>query len=169
MPETKDLILKHPELSDWRDMYQNLWSHAESARYMLWEPSTDEASAEARMQRTIAFQKGKPLWTIYEKKSGQAIGFAGIEPLENGVCQEAGIAIGPAFVGRGYGKQILNALIAYARSELDCHTFWACCREQNTPSRGMILSCGFSFSHAEKMTDPRNGKVYIMEHYKQEL
>lgn len=168
MLETADLILKHPEPEDWQDMYRNLWRHAESARYMLWEPSPNEAAAQARMLRTIAFQAGKPLWTVYEKESGQAIGFAGIEPLTEGVCREAGIAIGPAFVGKGYGKQILNKLTEYARTALDCHCFLACCREENAPSRGMILACGFQFTHIECKEDSRSGTEYRMEYYKKE-
>ena len=33
--ETKDLIIKKGELSDGRDMYYNVWCHAETARYTL--------------------------------------------------------------------------------------------------------------------------------------
>lgn len=42
MLETKDLILKKGDFEDWHDMYVNLWSHDESARYMLWKPVHSE-------------------------------------------------------------------------------------------------------------------------------
>lgn len=48
---------------------------------------------------------------MYEKSSGQAIGFAGMEEMEPGVYEDMGIALGPDFVGRGYGKQIVNAMV----------------------------------------------------------
>lgn len=169
MPETKDLILRHPDQEDWRDMYRNLWRHPESARFMLWDVTQNEEDARARMARTIAFQAGKPLWTVFEKKSGQAIGFGGIEVLSKTLCCEAGIAIGPDFVGQGYGKQILNALTEYAKTELGAEQFQACCRKENGPSRGMILGCGFRFTHTEEKTDPRDGSRYIIEYYIKEL
>lgn len=41
--ETKDLILKKAEFTDWKTIYKNLWIHEESARYMLWtDPRTGE-------------------------------------------------------------------------------------------------------------------------------
>jgi len=127
--ETKDLIIKKGEFKDWHDMYYKLWCHTESAKYMLWNVTTSEEAAKARMERTIAYEAAHPYeWLVYEKCSGQAIGFAGLEKLEEQVCGETGIAIGPAFVGKGYGKQILNALIGFAREELGAKKFRYCCR-----------------------------------------
>ena len=60
MRETKDLILKKAELSDWKDMYHNLWIHEESAKYMLWNPTKSEEDAKIRIQKTIAYQAKEP-------------------------------------------------------------------------------------------------------------
>ncbi len=170
MPETKDLLLRKARQEDWRAMYENIWSHPESARYMLWNVSVSEAEAEARMERTIAFQAAHDHhWLVVEKASGEAIGFAGLQELEPGICEETGIAVGPAFTGRGYGKQILNALTEYARDHLGAGKFTACCRSENAASRNMQLSCGFRFSHREQRTDPRDGSAFIMEHYEKAL
>ena len=79
MLETQDLILDKAKPSDWRDMYQNVWSRPESARYMLWRVTTSEQDAQLRMQKTIAFQKNHDTYLVYEKESGKAIGFAGVE------------------------------------------------------------------------------------------
>ena len=62
--ETKDLILGKARLSDWKAMYENVWSHPESARYMLWSVTTSEADARSRMERTIAFQKAPNLKSV---------------------------------------------------------------------------------------------------------
>ena len=170
MPETKDLYLKKARQEDWRAMYYNLWSHPESARYMLWDVTTSEEDAKARMERTIAFQASHAYhWTVYEKASGQAIGFAGLRILEPRVCEETGIAVGPAFTGKGYGKQILNALADFAKKELGAKRLLGCCRSENAASRGMQLSCGFRFSHCEEKVDPRNDMPYTMEYYYKEL
>lgn len=45
MLETKDLIIKKAEQKDWWDMYYNLWSHSESAKYMLWNVTASEEEA----------------------------------------------------------------------------------------------------------------------------
>lgn len=163
--ETQDLIMRKARMEDWRDMYKNLWSHEESARYMLWDVTTSEEEAVERMKRTIDFQqKEKYTFLVYEKSTGKAIGFAGMREKESGVFEEMGIAIGPAYTGRGYGKQILNALLDEAFNKCGAHKFIAACRQQNLPSHYLQMSCGFKFSHYEEKVDSRNGEKYILEY-----
>lgn len=169
IPETRDLILRHPVFDDWEGMYRNLWSREESARYMLWDVTKSEKDAKARMERSIAFQTDKPVWFVYEKESGEPIGFAGITQVDDGIFEEAGIALGPDFTGRGYGKQILNALADYTRDSLCGRILRASCRNENVPSRGMIMGCGFRYISSENRIDPRNKTYYILEHYEKEL
>lgn len=170
MLETKDLILRKAIFKDWRSMYENIWCHSDSAKYMLWDITTSETDAMARMERTILFQATHDYhWTVVEKSSGQAIGWAGLRLCAPGVCEETGVAIGPAFTGKGYGKQILDALTAFAKEELSAKQFIACCRAENTVSRKLQLSCGFRFTHKEDKVDPRNGQPYVMEYYSKSL
>ena len=69
MLETKDLIIKKAELSDWPDIYRNLWQHEESAKHMLWNVSKTEEQAKIRIQKTLAYQKEDPFsYFVYEKK-----------------------------------------------------------------------------------------------------
>lgn len=166
MRETKDLILKIAEPDDWCDMYENLWHHEESARYMLWKPAHSEEEAKERMIKNIKYQKKNPLaYFVYEKKSGEPIGFAGMEEIEENVYEDTGIAIGPAFIRKGYGRQILMELVNQAFKELGAEKFVASCRSQNDASRQLQLSCGFIYSHSEKRQDPRTGESYELEFY----
>ena len=57
MPETKDLILRKAVMSDWQDMLRNIWNQAESAKHMVWNLTSTEEAAMARMERTIAYQE----------------------------------------------------------------------------------------------------------------
>lgn len=168
MPETKDLILRHAVMEDWKGMYHNLWCHPESAKYMLWDVTTSEADAISRMERSIRFQEGKTVWFVYEKKSGEPIGFAGVQETAPGIFEETGIALGPDYVGRGYGKQLLNCLCTLAK-DMGGHKMTACCRSQNLPSKGMILSCGFAYTHEETKTDPRNNENYRLLFFEKAL
>lgn len=165
MLQTGDLIIKKAEFSDWQDIYRNLWCHADSAKYMLWQPTDSETDAMERMRRTLAYQKEHFAWFVYEKGSGQAIGFAGITQIAPGVWEDTGVALGPKFVGRGYGKQILLTLTDYAFGELKADKMIVSCRSENIPSRKVILTCGFTYTHSETREDPRNGAPYILEFY----
>lgn len=170
MPETKNLILRKAVIDDWQNMLRNIWSHPESAKYMVWDVTSTEEAAIARMERTIAYQAAHDYhWTVVEKSSGQAIGWAGMEKLSDGVWRETGIAIGPAFTGKRYGKQILNCLTDYARDHLGAKHFVGCCRKENVASRRLQLGCGFTFTHNEEVIHPRDGITYTLEYYKKEL
>ena len=162
--ETKDLILKKADFDDWKALYRNLWRHAESARYMLWTPVESEEEAKERMERTIVFQRiEKYAFLVYLRKTGEPIGNAGMRDAGGGAYEETGIALGPDFVGKGYGTQILNALTEEAK-RIGAARFLAGNRVKNEASRRLQLSCGFSFDHlSEEKTDPRTGEKYFVE------
>ena len=96
MIETESLILDKAKFSDWTEMYHNVWSQPESARYMEWTITTSEEAAKIRIAKTIAFQKEHDTYLVYNKTSGKAIGFAGVEKIAPYIYQEAGICLGPS-------------------------------------------------------------------------
>ncbi len=179
--QTKDLILKPGIFEDWKALYENLWSHEESAKYMLWRPAFSEEEAKERMWKSLKHQEESGLaWFIYRRKAEEAdekaaeeiggetlepIGFAGLVRLDEETYEDTGIAIGPDFVGKGYGKQVLNALTEYCFDELGARRLICSCRVGNAASRALQISCGFRYIHSEERTDPRNGEKYILEFY----
>ncbi len=170
MLETKDLILRTAVKSDWKDMLRNIWSQPESAKYMVWSLTTTEEEAVSRIERTIAYQAAHDYhWIVVEKTSGQAIGWAGMEKLSDSTWGETGIAIGPTFTRKGYGKQLLNFLTDYACNHLGAKHFVACCRNENLASKMMQISCGFSFSHSKEVVHSRDGYTYTLDYYEKEL
>lgn len=167
--ETKDLILRKAVFDDYMDIYQNLWRHEESARYMFWNITESIEDAISRMERTIDFQKShKYALFVYEKKTDKAIGFAGMMEIEPGVYEETGIAIGPDFVHKGYGTQILNVLVDEAKKE-GAHKIMAACRIENEASHKMQMKCGFHFSHYKKVIDQRDNKEYTLEYNEKDI
>lgn len=166
--ETKDLILGKAKFEDWESMYRNVWSRPETGKYMLWRVTADEAGAKERMQRSIAWQKDHDVWMVYERSSGQAIGFAGVEEIKPHIWQDASLALGPDYVGKGYGKQLLQFLLEYCAS-LGGEEFYYSTRACNQASRALALSCGFAYQHSEQRTDPRNGEPYELEIYRKAL
>lgn len=166
--ETEDLILGKAKYEDWESIYRNVWSRPETAKYMYWKLTTDEAEAKERIQRTVAWQQDHDAWLVYEKKSGQAIGFAGIKEIRPHIYEDAGIALGPEYVGKGYGKQILQMLMEYCIS-LGGLEFHYSTRAANQASRALAVSAGFVYQYSEEKTDSRNGEVYELQMYKKNL
>ena len=166
--ETEDIILGKAKYEDWRSMYRNVWSRPETAEYMLWRVTADEDGARARIQRTVTWQETHDAWLVYERGSGQSIGFAGVEETAPHIFHETGIALGPEYVGRGYGKQILCLLMDYCFS-LGGQDFYYSTRAGNLASKALALSCGLVYQYSEQKTDQRNGKAYEMEIYKKNL
>lgn len=166
--ETADIILGKAKFEDWTAMYKNVWSRSEAAKYMVWRVSESADDAKARMLRTIEYQKEHDTYLVYSKKTGEAIGFAGIEKTAPDVYSETGIALGPEYVGMGYGKQILRLLTEYCAVG-GGKEFWYSCRSENAAAKGLALSMGFEYVRSEERTDPRNGELYNLEFYVKQL
>lgn len=166
--ETPDLLLRKARLEDWQDLYRNVWSRPEAARYMVWRVSETEQDARERMERTVAFHQQHDVYLIEEKKSGQVIGFTGLERLGPHSFQEAGIVLGPDFTGKGYGKQILALLLDWAAA-LGGREFFYSTRSENRASIGLARSFGFLYQSREDKIDQRTGLHYWLERYRKEL
>ena len=173
MIETQDLILDVGKPSDWKDMYDNVWSRPECNRYMFWELSPSEEGAEERMLRTIRLQKGCAEgcegFTIYEKKSGRAIGFYNIEERGPGVWGGMGLCIGADYFRRGYGTQALEAVLSYCRDEHGAESFIYTSREDNEASIGLARKLGFEFLRKEERADWRNGEPRVLLLFEKKL
>lgn len=169
MIETESLILDKAKFSDWAEMYHNVLSQPESARYMEWSITTSEEAAKTRIEKTIAFQKEHDTYLVYEKASGKAIGFAGVEQIEPHLYQEAGICLGPNYVGKGFGKQILQGLIQYCKEQFDAKEFIYTTREENTASNRLAKSFGFSLISSEPKIDSKDGHQYNLLRYSLKL
>ena len=165
MIETKDLILRQGFADDWQDLYRNLWSREEIFRYMFNKPSPDE---EAGRKRTMLYaemhKEAKTEFFVCEIASGQAIGIAGIKELNCGKWTITDIAIGPDFQGKGYGKQIVTVLLNLA-FELGATEVAYDCFTQNTASKRLALSCGFTYSHSEEAELMKNDEKVILDYY----
>lgn len=169
MIETKDLVIDKAKFSDWEDMYKNVWSRPECAEYMMWNLTKSEEDAKVRIQKTIDFQKSHDAYFVYEKASGKAIGFAGVEKVFSFTYEEAGICLGSGYVGRGYGKQILKALMNYVKEKFGAKEFLYSTREKNIPSRKLAAYFGFTLIGSEDKIDGRDGIPYKMLRYRKSL
>jgi RimJ/RimL family protein N-acetyltransferase len=124
------------------------------------------------MLRTLEFEKKEKYGLVVYLKTEQgleAIGWAAMREAEPGIYEDMGIAVGPAFVRKGYGKQILNALCEEAKKQ-GAMEFRCSYREKNIASKALQDACGFIFDFkSEEKTDPRNGEKYYLINTKKML
>lgn len=160
MITTEDLYMDKAKYSDWQDMYLNVWSRPESAKYMLWKVTSNEEEARSRIERTIAFQKEHDTFLVYERVSGRAIGFGGVLQTGPHTYEDTGICVGPDYVRRGYGKQIVRGLMQFCRDERGAKEFVYTAREENVAANALARSLGFSLISGEDKTDARDGHIY---------
>lgn len=151
--ETEDLILRKARFDDWKPMYENVWRHESAARYMTWDVTRSEAEARDRIKRTIRYQQNGGLSFIVTL-DGEPVGFAGVMEVEPGIYEDTGGCLGPDFQRRGYGKQMLAALerLVFSRG---AGKFIVAHRRDNIPSKKVILSRGFRYTHSEE----RNNRI----------
>jgi RimJ/RimL family protein N-acetyltransferase len=75
---------------------------------------------------------------------GETIGFGSVEPREGG--PEIGYWLGVPFWGRGYGTELVRAVIDHAFGDLVHDTLVTGARVSNPASRRVLEKCGFQWA-----------------------
>lgn len=169
MIETERLVLDKAKFSDWKGMYYNVWSQAECAKYMCWKMTQSEEDAQIRIRKTIEFQKIHDAYIVYEKLSNVPIGFAGVEKMSPNIYQETGVCLGVNYMRKGYGKEVMQALIHYCKTKFGAKEFIYSTREENEPSNKLAKSLGFKVIASEPNIDKRDGRHYNLLKYSLKL
>ena len=102
---------------------------------------------------------------IFKKPDLFAIGFAGVECVQGTTFRETGICFGPDYVGRGYGKQVLSALINYCKERYNASEMLYSARVENTASNALARSFGFEPVGKEDSVDKRSEKGIVTINY----
>lgn len=163
--ETERLVLRKARKDDLEAIWHNIWSDAKLARTMLWQPTLSLEEAQQRMERTISLQSLHFTYFVCLKETDVPIGFAGIREVAPGVFDEMGLCIAPAHQRKGYGKEMLEALVSLAFDKLGGHTFLYSCFRENTPSARLCKSLGFHYTHTDTGTRAWDGYQYTCDHF----
>ena len=163
--ETARLVLRKARKSDLEAIWHNVWSDAEVAQTMLWQPTLTREEALRRMERTISMQSLHFTYFVCLKSTDEPIGFGGIREVAPGVFDELGLCIARAHQRMGYGKEMLEALVSLAFDKLGGHTFLYSCFRENTPSANLCKSLGFQYTHTDTATRGWDGYQYTCDHF----
>ena len=150
--ETERTLLRPLTAADAADVY----AYAKDPRVgpiAGWKPH--ESVEESR--RIIATVFAAPhVFAVVDKSTGHVIGSAGFvqrSGAEEGVSDEIGYALSPAYWGQSLMPEVVRALIRYGFEELDLKEIWCSHYEENGRSRRVIEKCGFQYVFTQRLSD----------------
>nr|WP_237519162.1 GNAT family N-acetyltransferase [Streptomyces sp. SID5910] len=114
-----------------------------------------DASA-ARFQADLG-RRGWGWWAVEVAASGEFIGFAGLDPVEDGLPftgTEAGWRLARPAWGHGYATEAARAAVAFAFEELGLEEVLAITAATNRRSRAVMDRLGMTRDPADDFDDP---------------
>ena len=162
---TEHLILRKAKKEDLNDIWKNIWSDKEIADNMLWKVTNTIEEAKDRMDKTIKYQSENYAYFVCLKTTNEPIGFAGIFEKDKNIYEETGICIARIHQGKGYAKEVVNALKDLIFTKLNGEMFIYGCFSTNEKSRRVCLSLGFKYLNSKKIIRKHDNKEYISDYY----
>ena len=164
--ETKDLILKKDiSKANIEKLHHNVFSQNETAKYMLWRASDE---IEWTIKKIKSWQESNiELFFVYKKSTYEPIGFLSFSQ-DNSTIKNIGLCIGKNFVRRGYGKEVLAALLNYC----ECHHIKVVeysAFHENIASTELAKKLGFIYSHSKSSTRNHDKLNFIEDVYIKKL
>lgn len=148
-----------PEISAYR-------SDPEVQRYQGWD-RTDPEGIRAEIEQMSGRAPGEPGWvqlSVEELDGGRLVGDVGLSPAEGepGVIK-VGYTIDPAFQGRGYATEAVEALVAYAFDTVGAKVVRAYASAENAPSIRVAEKVGMRL--VERFKHRSGGEVWFGVRY----
>ena len=163
--ETEHLVLRKARDADLDAIWHNVWEDESIAKMMLWQPTKTREAAEDRMRRTKNYQKSFPAYFVCLKETDEPIGFGGFREIGEGEFEESGVCFAVPYQNRGFGKEVLRALVTLAFEGFGGHRFVAGCFHENLRSVAVIKGCGFVYTHSSHETRDWDGYEYLCDFY----
>ncbi len=160
--ETKDLILKTDiSKAEIEKIHQNVFSQSETAKYMLWRASDE---IEWTKKRLKSWQESNlELFFVHEKLTKVPIGFLTFLQ-EDDTLKNIGLCIGKNFIRKGYGKQVLTALLDYCKSH-NIKTVEYSAFHENIASIELAKKLGFGYSHSKNSIRNHDNLSFVEDFY----
>ena len=91
---------------------------------------------------------GYGMWLVFDRATGTLIGRAGLEhrDFDEQSELEMGYVIAPAWQGQGIATEVCNAIIKFAREELDFPRLNALTDAKNAASIALLEKLGFVYT-----------------------
>ena len=145
--ETERLLLRQLQMEDVYEYYERLFGDADVSRYMLFQPHQDIGESLESLQRKLdKYEDGNfYCWGVTEKDDESLIGL--IELLrfdeQDNSCSFV-YMLGCNYWGRGYGTEMLQAVIKFAFEELGVERITADHISKNVASGSVMRKVGMT-------------------------
>ena len=145
--ETERLLLRQLQMEDVYEYYERLFGDADVSRYMLFQPHQDIGESLESLQRKLdKYEDGNfYCWGVTEKDDESLIGL--IELLrfdeQDNSCSFV-YMLGCNYWGRGYGTEMLQAVIKFAFEELGVERITADHISKNVASGAVMRKVGMT-------------------------
>ena len=96
------------------------------------------------------------VFAVVDRSGGHvvgSVGFVGRPRDEEGLSDELGYALSPAFWGRGLMTEVAKCVLEYGFTELGMKAIWCSHYEENDRSRRVIEKCGFTHVFDQRLSD----------------
>ena len=168
--ETDNLILRKMSPDD-RDDFFAIRSDEKMHLFTDTTPDQDVSQTEQYLNRMIygVEEQRWIIWVLEHRDQHHAIGSIGIWNFnEAQTTAELSYGIAPAFQGKGYMKEALRRVIAFAFDELLLDALEAYTERGNTPSRKLLERLHFSETGQVDDASADGARVYHMIVYRLE-
>lgn len=141
---TRRCEIRESKVADVEDFYR-VYADPSITRYMenLYESIDEEREyIQTYIDKVYAFC-GFGMWTVIDRRSGQIIGRAGLSLREGYEEPEIGFVIAKEFQRQGYAYEVCNAILNYAKKELEFKQIRAIVHKENEISGKLCIKLGF--------------------------
>ena len=153
--ETERLHLRQLQMEDVYEYYERLFGDADVSRYMNFQPHQDISESLESLQRKLD-RYGEPgfyCWAVTEKEEDGLIGLAELLRFDetDNSCSFVYL-LGCNYWNRGYGTEVLKAVIRFAFEELEVERITADHMTKNAASGAVMRKAGMKHigTEAEK-------------------
>jgi ribosomal-protein-alanine N-acetyltransferase len=141
------MTLRSLTQNDFERYFQIVLSQAAVMRWFGGgEPRTRE-EAEVTWARFLSPDRDPRdrLWAVTDRSSGELIGHAALQRLEQGELTEVGYALGQSYWGVGLATEASRAVIDFGFATSDLDMIVGVARQENAASRRVLEKSGLTF------------------------
>ena len=151
MLETERLLIRKFTFDDLPKLIE-LRSDEEVIRYLGGSRLQNPGAIEKRLRFYIdCYEKyGYGMCAVVWKKTGEMIGWSGLQPLEESGETEVGYGMIKEFWGKGIGYECARAWLEYAFTKTDSARIVAIAVPENRGSWRIMEKCGMTYEKTEE-------------------
>lgn len=144
--ETERAFLRQLNDTDFEDYFQ-LESNSEVMHFITGRPRPREEARLRFAKQRLEYLRdpGFGVWSVCLKSSGQLIGTACLNYIQDTSIRQIGYKFAPSQYGKGLATEIATALLMYGFEACNLHEISAVCSPRNTASEKVMQKAGMEY------------------------